>query len=391
MHEDEADPAPRHRRSPRATTFRSDPRLSMWLADELHPDAAKLLARTLRLPNLQRLAVMPDVHASREVCVGTAFATTELLYPTSIGGDIGCGMAALRLNPGATALDAPAALRTLSDAIHVMVRPDTQADAPLQADLPPVGELSAPTLARAASRDGRLQLGTLGRGNHFLELQRADDGDLWLMVHSGSRAMGQAVAAHHARIAAAGNDRRIMPSFSRSSTLATDFLRDHDWCVAYASANRVTLLRDAAAALELNPDWSSLLDVPHNFIRVEANDFVVHRKGAAPAHADQPGLIPGSAGDMSVHVMGRGCPESLWSSSHGAGRRLSRSEANRSVSTHDVLREMTGVAFDASRAHGLRDEAPSVYRELRQVIKAQRALVKITRTLRPLVSFKASG
>jgi tRNA-splicing ligase RtcB len=118
---------------------------------------------------------------------------------------------------------------------------------------------------------------------------------------------------------------------------------------------------------------------------------LVHRKGAAPAHAGAAGMIPGSAGTMSVHVEGRGEARSLCTSSHGAGRLLSRSDAKRVVSARDVVREMAGVVFDERRVHGLRDESPSVYRDLREVMRAQRELVKTTRTLRPVVSFKAAG
>ena len=123
----------------------------------------------------------------------------------------------------------------------------------------------------------------------------------------------------------------------------------------------------------------------------DAGELVVHRKGAAPASLNQPGLIPGSAGTISVHVEGRGDQRSMCSSSHGAGRLLSRSAARQSITSGDVRRQMGQVAFDRQREHSLRDEAPGAYRDLRIVMQAQHDLVKETRTLRPLVSFKASG
>ena len=141
-------------------------------------------------------------------------------------------------------------------------------------------------------------------------------------------------------------------------------------------------------------DWGTYADSPHNFVREETHEgrvLWVHRKGAASARAGEVGLIPGSAGTLSVHVEGRGHAQAMASSSHGAGRVYSRSEAKALVTEGDLRTQMGRVAFDEGRARSLRDEAPSVYRDLRVVLSAQRELVRVTRTLTPLVSFKAGG
>jgi tRNA-splicing ligase RtcB len=241
-------------------------------------------------------------------------------------------------------------------------------------------------------------MGTLGRGNHFVELQRDEAGVLWIMVHSGSRFMGQAVVRHHTAVAGRVGVRAALEGLRVETCEGESYLADQTWCVAWAAANRRILLAAAARAVAsvfgVRPAWGGVLDVPHNFVRIETHEgraLVVHRKGAAPAAAGEVGLIPGSAGTISVHVEGRGEPRAMASSSHGAGRVLSRSEAKAAVNDREFREQMRGVAYDERWSRSLRDEAPGVYRDLRTVLEAQRDLVKVTRTLRPLVSFKAGG
>lgn len=382
-------------------SLRADDRVRMWLADKLQPETGKASVRLQSLADLQRMAVMPDVHPSADVCVGTVLATSSVVYPSAIGGDIGCGMTTVRLKGVAasslTPRDTAAILTQLGKRVDVMRRPSSRD--PQGTEMPDPATLHATHLSRLAQREGASQLGTLGRGNHFVEVQRDDEDTLWIMVHSGSRAMGQAIAGHYVRIAQREGVRAALAGLKRGTPAGEDYLADQSWGVAYAKANRLNLLDSAAKAVrEISggrADWSTLIDLPHNLARIErfedAGELVVHRKGAAPASLNQPGLIPGSAGTISVHVEGRGDQRSMCSSSHGAGRLLSRSAARQSITSGDVRRQMGQVAFDRQREHSLRDEAPGAYRDLRIVMQAQHDLVKATRTLRPLVSFKASG
>lgn len=380
----------------------ADSRVAMWLADELELETSKALMRLQSLPDLQRMAVMPDVHPSADVCVGCVLGTSELVFPQAIGGDIGCGMATVRLQ-GANASDmtenvAQAIVRELNRQIDVAVRSPARRRDPLATETPDPKELRAPHLARMAEREGMIQLGTLGRGNHFVEAQRDEEGSLWIMVHSGSRAMGQAVAGHYVRLAQREGVRAALLGLRRGTAAFDAYLADQAWCVEYARVNRVHLLASAARTIKDvlggKAEWSTLLDIPHNLVRVECHggaELIVHRKGSAPAARGGAGLIPGSAGTLSVHVEGRGDERSMCSSSHGAGRVMSRGDAKRRITLKDVRRQMTGVAYDERREHSLRDEAPGAYRDLRLVLEAQRELVKVTRTLYPVVSFKASG
>lgn len=383
----------------------SDSRVKLWLAGPLDHVTAKALDRVRQLPDLQRLAVMPDVHPAADVCVGTVIATGELLYPQAIGGDIGCGMSTVGFDgAGITALHEKRrtlVLECFGREVPILTR--IGKDAARAGAMPLPELLRAQRLTKAAEREGLLQLGTLGRGNHFLEVQADDDGRVWIMVHSGSRAVGQAIAQHYTtasghqlgRAPGARHAQGKLLPLSITSAEGQDYLADQNWAVAYASANRTHLLASAAAILQrecgLTPDWDTLVDLPHNFVRSEVHEgiqLIVHRKGASPAFKGQPGLIPGSAGTFSVHVEGRGSAGALCSSSHGSGRLLSRSEARKCTSAAQLRRQLEGVLYDERMVGRLLEEAPSVYRDLRVVMEAQRDLVRVVRRLRPVISYK---
>ncbi|MFO0830888.1 MAG: RtcB family protein [Phycisphaerales bacterium] len=377
-----------------------DERIAMWLADRLSAETARALLRLQCLADLRRMAVMPDVHPSRSVCVGCVIGTQEVVYPEAIGGDIGCGMSAVRVQGLSVGdLDGTSAglvLRALAARVDVMARSARSVD--LDDTGPGHAQLRTPGLAKLAGRLGETQLGTLGRGNHFVEVQADESGEVWIMVHSGSRGMGQAVASHYGRVAQQQGVRSVLAGLRLDGAAGQDYLADQGWCVRYAAANRRALLKAAGGALRAvagaRPDWGSFLDAPHNFLAMESHGGVVlavHRKGAAPAHSGRAGLIPGSSGTLSVHVEGRGDARALCSSSHGAGRVLSRGDARRAITLTALRRQMGRVVYDERRADGLRDEAPGAYRDLREVMRAQRDLVRVVRTLTPLVSFKAGG
>ena len=404
MKHDDEKITPGHAHALRAW-IESDARVRLWLAGPLDQVTARALDRLRRLPDLQRLAVMPDVHPAADVCVGTVIATGELIYPQAIGGDIGCGMSTVGLQgAGIGTLHEKRRARVLEcfgREVPVLTRAGR--DAARAGAMPLPSLLRAPRLSRAAEREGVLQLGTLGRGNHFLEVQADDDGRVWIMVHSGSRAVGQAIAQHYTTAAAhrlgrAPGARHAcgkLLALSIASAEGQDYLADQNWAVVYAAANRKQLLCSAAAVLQrecgLAPDWGTFVDLPHNFVRREPHDgaeLVVHRKGASPAFEGQAGLIPGSAGTFSVHVEGRGLAASLCSSSHGSGRVLSRGEARKNTSAAQLRRQLEGVVYDERMVERLLEEAPGVYRDLRVVLEAQRDLVRVVRRLRPVISYK---
>lgn len=363
-----------------------------WVAAPLEDEVERALQRLAASDDVVHVAAMPDVHLADGVCVGCVTATRTALYPDAVGGDIGCGMAAVRFVAGGDELgrdDAARILWHLGEAVPVAQH--VSADAHLPDEL--ARDLSARALTKLAGSTGRVQFATLGRGNHFAELQRADDGALWLMLHSGSRGIGQAIRDHHRE--------RARPVAHGLACIAADtpegrgYLADLAWALDYARLSRRCMVERASegicTVLGCAVDWSSYRDCHHNDVRREHHfgaDLWVHRKGAIAAGPDVAGVIPGSMGSPSFHVRGRGEVTSLMSSSHGAGRTMSRGEARRRISVAALERQVAGVWFDRRIADQLRDEAPAAYKDIGQVMRAQRELTRIERTLRPLLSYK---
>jgi len=376
----------------------SEPTSARWLAGPLPKDVAQSLERLAAAEDVRHIALMPDVHLSGDVCVGVALATRRLIYPAAVGGDIGCGMAAVAVNAAADLLDervAAAILQELPRYVPAMRHG--------RATLPtlPASVIDAlpsdPRLTKLLERDGRVQFGTLGRGNHFLEFQSDQDGHLWLMLHSGSRAMGQAITAQHVAIAEQQSQRRKLSWLDAETFEGKAYLADVAWAVQYANESRMAMLRATEQLLHellgLQFDWPTLIHADHNHVRRETHfgeQLLVHRKGALPAAEEQAGVIPGSMGSPSFHVTGRGCTESLCSSSHGAGRQLSRSEAAHRIPPRQLQRELRGVWFDDRLARQLVDEAPSAYKDIRAVMRAQKELTRIDRELQPLLCYKGA-
>ncbi|MDZ4686636.1 MAG: RtcB family protein [Planctomycetaceae bacterium] len=364
--------------------------VAMWLAEPLSTEVQRVIDRLRRLPDARAVAVLPDVHLAADVCVGVALATTDCVYPAAVGGDIGCGMLAVAVNAEADFLASPERAAELLSELYDRI-PVNKHRCPqeMSSELRD-GLLSADRLERLKLRDGAVQLGTLGRGNHFVELQRDAKDRLWLMIHSGSRGIGQAITEHHQRQC---TDRGGLPGLAANETSGQAYLNDVEWARRYAAANRHCMAQAMESLLhthDITLDWSTLIHCDHNHVAREQHHgeaVWVHRKGAMPADEGQPGMIPGSMGTTSVHVTGRGCDAALRTCSHGAGRKLTRTAA-RQRSRRELLREMGHVWFDRRYADDLREEAPAAYKDLRTVLRAQRDLIRIVRELHPVLVYK---
>jgi tRNA-splicing ligase RtcB (3'-phosphate/5'-hydroxy nucleic acid ligase) len=375
----------------------SGPRIEKWLCEPLPKEVAQSIDRLAAAEDVQHIAVMPDVHLSGDVCVGLAVATRRLIYPAAVGSDIGCGMAAVACEASADVLnDGNVAARLLA-ALGRCV-PAMRHSRATMPELPAAmvkRPLADPRLSKLVLRDGRVQFGTLGRGNHFLEFQTDQEDRLWIMLHSGSRAMGQAITAHHVAIAERQSGRRKLPSLDAESPEGKAYLADVEWAIAYANESRLAMLHAVEEVLDnlfaCGLDLATLIHANHNHVRQEVHggeQLWVHRKGALPADDGVAGVIPGSMGSPSYHVTGRGAADSLRSSSHGAGRAMSRGEAAQAISPRQLAREMRCVWFDVVQTRHLCDEAPSAYKDVQAVMRAQRELTRIDRVLRPLLSYK---
>ncbi len=367
----------------------------VW-ARRIDDDTARQLRKLASAPWVTgHVAAMADAHLAAGVAVGTVFATEHHLVPAALGGDLGCGMAALPFDVEARLLDRAALERLLArlaaaipvgDAVHPgrgLGVDDALMAAPL----------STGALAHARERLAGRHLGTLGGGNHFLELDRDTSGRLWAMVHSGSRGLGGAIAAHH--------QRAVTPTPGSLGVLdvrteaGQAYAADVAWALAFARANRDAMLRAAIAvivdATGAAPLEEERVDVHHNFVAPEVHEgraLWVHRKGATSAREGELGLVPGSMGTASYVVRGLGCAASYGSCSHGAGRVWSRREARVRVKPRALARAMAHVVFDGARIEDLVEEAPQAYRDIREVIEDQAELVTPVWRLEPIAVLK---
>ncbi len=370
----------------------TDNDVRIWAHEPLAGDVRGALTRLARMADVAVVAAMPDVHLAKAVCVGAVVGTTTRLFPDAVGGDIGCGMAAVRFAGGADVL---ADRATAGQVLAMLGRCiPTASHRSAHATLPAAlanRALSAPALERKKLSVGRVQFATLGKGNHFVEFQRDQSDGLWLMLHSGSRGIGQGIREHH------GGADGTLAGIAADSAAGVDYLGDLAWALDYARASRRRMAEAICRGFEqlsgIPALWGSYIDCHHNFVRAEHHDgrqLWVHRKGAISAREGEPGIIPGSMGSTSFHVSGRGNPESLCSSSHGAGRVMSRTEARRRISVRSLGEQMRGVWFDHRIANRLRDEAPRAYKDIGAVMRAQRSLTRIVRTLSPLLVYKGT-
>ncbi|ATB38128.1 RNA-splicing ligase RtcB [Cystobacter fuscus] len=345
---------------------------------------------------VEHVAAMPDVHMSEGVAVGTVFATERHIVPGALGGDLGCGVSAVRFDYPASAIDRAGLTRLLAafaravpvgDAVH------RGRGLPLPPGLE-AARLSTHRLQREWERLAPRHLGTLGGGNHFLELDRDAGGDLWLLLHTGSRGVGAAIAAHHVRVAQAQGEGSL-PGLSTETPEGAACLADTELACHFARANRDALLSRAGAVLadmlgrEPLPD--SRVDVHHNHVAAEQHfgrTLLVHRKGAIGLAPGQTGLIPGSMGTASYLVTGRGEHRSFGSCSHGAGRVMTRKEARARIRPDALEHALRRVVFDVGRAASLVEEAPAVYRDITEVLVDEEELVTPWLRLTPIAVLK---
>lgn len=355
----------------------------IW-ARALDPRALGQLLRTANQPwAFGFVAAMADAHVSEGVAVGTVFATEHTVVPSALGGDLGCGMSAIRLGIDASRLD----LRNIVDALERAIPAGSATHRGRGVEVPDAlfeDPLSTHALEHAREALARRHLGTLGGGNHFLELDVDVEGEVWLLVHSGSRGLGAAIAAHHQKAGEALDVREPQ---------GAAYLRDHEWALSFAAANRRSLAKTALSVIaetaRVELDDMSVLDIHHNFARREewlGRPLIVHRKGAVAVPEGTMALVPGSMGTASYVVEGLGNPASFGSCSHGAGRVMTRTEARAKVDRKAFAHAMRRVVHP--RRRDLVEEAPCVYRDIREVLDDQEDLVSRRVRLEPIAVLK---
>ncbi|MCE9668779.1 RtcB family protein [Myxococcus stipitatus] len=363
----------------------------------LPPGAEKQLRHIAAQPYVvEHVAAMPDLHVAEGLAVGTVFATEHHVVPGALGGDLGCGVSAHRFPFPAASLGRDVLARLLTRlAQEVPVGDAVHRGRGLS--LPPELEspgLSTQKLARAWERLAPRHLGTLGGGNHFLELDRDAGGDLWLLLHTGSRGVGAAIADHHLRVARASGEGSL-PGLDVRTPEGAACLADVALACRFARANRDALAARAVALvaeeLGVAPDVAATVDVHHNHVARETHfgrPLWIHRKGAVGLAAGERGLVPGSMGTASYVVEGLAEPRAFRSCSHGAGRVLSRREARERIRPQALAHALRRVVFDAGRAAALVEEAPAAYRDIAEVLEDEADLVTPRLRLTPLAVLK---
>jgi len=381
--------------------------IHVWAkVQELESDAIRQLKAVASLPWVaHHVAVMPDVHVGKGATVGSVIALRGAVAPAAVGVDIGCGMAAQKTN--LTARDLPESLRRLRLAIEEAV-PVGRAHHPhaVWDEEPALRKSGAGLMARFAELERSVQrfgfragaqLGTLGGGNHFIELCLDTEQCVWLMLHSGSRLVGAMLAEWHMERAAKLDHNQALIDRDLSVFLAGTpqfdaYRRDLFWAQEYAAFNRAVML--ARIERVLKKAWPRLrFEAPvtchHNYVAEEQHfgeELLVTRKGAIRAGLGELGIIPGSMGSKSFIVRGKGNPLSFESASHGAGRRMSRSQAKKSFNVSDLERQTEGV--ECRKDRGVVDEAPKAYKNIDHVMAQQADLVEIVAELKQVLCVK---
>jgi tRNA-splicing ligase RtcB len=382
----------------------------VW-TDDVEGDAKQQLANLSRLPIVHHhVAAMPDVHLGIGATVGSVIPTKGAIIPAAVGVDIGCGMIATRLSLTANDVD-ERRLRKVFDQISRDVpvgfnqhgERDARTDAarPFQRELRRILE-KHPAIEKRVGKnsDWTRQMGTLGGGNHFIEVCLDEAERLWVMLHSGSRGIGNAIGTYFIELARRDAERdqlqlpdRDLAYFSEGAQHFDDYVEGVGWAQDYARANRAEMLELVLAALARHlPPFdvtAEAVNCHHNYVAREVHSgerVWVTRKGAIRAGEGELGIIPGSMGARSYVVRGRGAAESFHSCAHGAGRRMSRNEAKRKFSTRDLEAQTAGVICRKDK--GVIDEIPGAYKSIDEVMANQSDLVEVLHTLKQIVCVK---
>ncbi|MDO4682470.1 MAG: RtcB family protein [Lautropia sp.] len=389
----------------------------MWTKGvPVEDEARQQLENVARLPIVFRhVAAMPDVHYGIGATVGSVIPTFRAIIPAAVGVDIGCGMIACKTT--LRAADLPDNLGPLRAAIEQAVphgisprragrdkgsweTPPPETDA-AWAGLVDEFRQICEKYPRLEKTNNYTQLGTLGTGNHFIEICLDQDGVVWIMLHSGSRGVGNAIGTHFIELAKqdAEQHQRNLPDrdlayFEEGSRYFGDYVKAVGWAQRFARANREVMMQRVIAAMRriiTKPFQTHLeaVNCHHNYVQKERHfgeDVFVTRKGAVSAREGELGIIPGSMGARSYIVRGKGNPESFMSCSHGAGRRMSRNQAKKRFTVADQIRATEGV--ECRKDAEVIDEIPMAYKDIDAVMAAQRDLVDVVYTLKQVVCVK---
>lgn len=379
--------------------------VKMWTTD-IDDFAREQIDNLASLPFVyHHIALMPDCHAGMGMPIGGVLPTKDVVIPNAVGVDIGCGMCAVKTNIRARRLTEKILRKVIMKGIRERIPLGMDHHEEMQDEkyLPTGFDLEKLPVVKNHYKSIHHQVGTLGGGNHFIELQRDEEGWFWIMIHSGSRNLGKQVGDFYNKRAKWFNElyyskvesQLLLPFLPLKTHEFNDYWGEMNYCIAFAKCNRQLMMErikevivDALPLAEFEPT----IDIAHNYAAFE-NHFgancIVHRKGAVRARVGEIGIIPGSQGTSSYIVEGLGNSDSFMSSSHGAGRLMSRIQAIKNLNLEDEIKKLD----DKGIIHGIRnqkdlDEAASAYKDIDQVIALESDLVKVKTKLEPMAVIK---
>lgn len=374
--------------------------IKSW-CNEPEENAIEQSRNLARLPfAYKQICLMPDCHSGYGMPIGGVMATIGAVVPNAVGVDIGCGMIAVKTS--LIEIETPLLKKILGEIrkeipvgfAHQVVAQSIDLMPRQRADL---------DIVDLEFQSARKQLGTLGSGNHFIEIQKGNDGYIWIMIHSGSRNLGKKVADYYNKKAVELNEKYYskVPKEWQLAFLPLDsnearyYLQEMNYCVEFALANRSLMMGrilNIFAETINKISWEQTINIAHNYARMEnhfGKNVLVHRKGATSARLNEVGIIPGSQGTASYITRGLGNEESFMSCSHGAGRRMGRKEAQRNLNLEDEKKKLNDLGIlHAIRGKDDLDEASGAYKDIDIVMEEQKDLVEKIVELRPLAVIK---
>ena len=387
--------------------------IKLWL-DYIEDGALEQIKNIANLPFIYKwVAVMPDSHQGYGMPIGGVVALDGVISPNMVGKDIGCGMCAVNTHIKAEDVTTEVLkeiLGKIREAVPVGFahHKDKQGDGAMPTRS--IGDFSEMGVVAEEYDSALRQLGTLGGGNHFIELQKSNEGELWIMIHSGSRNLGSKVADFYDGIAKDLAKKWHIPNVIEQELAylpvdtkeGQDYIREMQYCVDFAFANR-KLIMDRVCRIVgetvfspgVQYEFEPMINIAHNYASLEhhmGRNVWVHRKGATSAREGEVGIIPGSMGTKSYIVKGLGNPQSFMSCSHGAGRKMGRAEASRRITLEEADKSMEGIVYGrwGKDRKGNLDfgEAPQAYKDIDIVMENQKDLVEIIVELKPLAVIK---
>jgi tRNA-splicing ligase RtcB len=377
--------------------------IKMWV-DEVEEGALNQIKNLANLPFIfKHVAIMPDCHKGYGMPIGSVIATEKVVIPNAVGVDIGCGMTAVQTSLTEISRETLLSInKKLKERIPVGFKhhKEKQKDW-LEND--EKYDYGKKYIVDKEYENSLFQLGTLGGGNHFIEIQKGSDGFIWIMLHSGSRNLGFKVANHYNKLAIKLNEKWFssipkeyqLAFLPNDSEEGKDYLSEMELCQKFAFKNRDHMMQNIKNIFQeeiKDIRFNQYINIHHNFAAYEnhfGRNILVHRKGATKAYEDQFGIIPGSQGSFSYIVKGKGNPDSFKSCSHGAGRRMGRKEAKKNLDfeKEKSLLDSKNIIHDLNESEKL-DEAPSAYKDINYVMECQKDLVEIIVELSPLMVIK---